>query len=105
MKKFSAESPGLFDRVDHEARLCSGNLSDDVDYSQINFSDLCTFLEYVELSEYGGGERWCDHGSREKTRYRFPIVFSEVQVWNLRLCWGTLHESLREVVAEAELSQ
>ncbi len=73
MKKFSAECPGVFARVDGYAKVSIGRMNGEVDYSQIDFSDLCTYLEYVELREYGGGERWSDAGSCEKLALRFYL--------------------------------
>ena len=71
MEKFAAECPGLFRRVNNYAEVCFHR--EDIVYSDINFSDLCTFLEFVELREYGGGERWSDKGSREKLALKFYV--------------------------------
>jgi len=71
MKKFAAECPGLFERVNNYAEVCFRR--EGIVYSDINFSDLCTFLEYVELREYAGGERWSDTGSREKLALKFYV--------------------------------
>ena len=62
--KFSLECPNLFEQVDRYARESIEQYDNkEVDYSKVNFSDLCTFLEYIELREYGGGERWKYEGS------------------------------------------
>ena len=74
LKKFAAECPGIFSRVDGYAKESTENVDLEVDYSKIDFSDLCTFLEYIELREYGGGERWKDAGSREKLALRFYLA-------------------------------
>ena len=37
-------------------------------------SKLCTLLEYNELREHGGGERWSDGGSREKMAFKFYLA-------------------------------
>lgn len=75
MKKFSEECPGLFQRVDNYARECTQyNGNDELDYSKVDFSHLCTFLEYIELREYGGGERWSSEGSKEKLALRFYLA-------------------------------
>ncbi|MCI0562361.1 MAG: hypothetical protein MN733_28075, partial [Nitrososphaera sp.] len=50
------------------------NIDGEVDYSGVDFSDLCTFLEYIELREYGGGERWTNAGSREKLALHFYLA-------------------------------
>jgi hypothetical protein len=73
MKKFSAECPGIFSRVNRYAQESIGSNDCEVDYSKISLSDLCTFLEFIELREYGGGERWSDAGSREKLALRFYL--------------------------------
>ncbi|MDD2942931.1 MAG: hypothetical protein PHC51_08215 [bacterium] len=36
-------------------------------------SDLCTFIEYNDLREFAGGERWSDNGSREKLTLRYYL--------------------------------
>src|SRR5262249_16353237 len=49
--------------------------NDKIEYGRdITFTDLCTHLEYVELREYAGGERWSDAGSREKLALRFYLA-------------------------------
>src|SRR3990172_13134030 len=40
---------------------------------------LSTFLEFIELREYGGGERWCENGSREKLALRFYLAKTIVE--------------------------
>lgn len=75
MQKFAQECPGLFERVDAYAHECFQDYEDGcLDYSQVDFSELCTFLEYIELREYGGGERWKNEGSREKLALRFYLA-------------------------------
>ncbi len=79
MKKFAAECPGIFQRVDGYAKECTENIDGKVDYGSISFSELCTFLEYIELREYGGGERWSNTGSREKLALRFYLAKTIVE--------------------------
>ncbi len=79
MKKFAAECPGIFERVDGYAKESTGNIDGEVDYAGVSFSDLCTFLEYIELREYGGGERWTNAGSREKLALRFYLAKTIVE--------------------------
>ena len=74
MKKFSDECEGIFSRVDGYAKECFEAPETELDYSKVNFSELCTFLEYIELREYGGGERWSDAGSREKLALKFYLA-------------------------------
>ncbi|HMV29738.1 MAG TPA: hypothetical protein PKE23_10155 [Anaerolineales bacterium] len=70
---FADECPGIYSRVEGYA-LESIAQEGDLDVSRLNFSDLCTFLEFVELREYGGGERWSENGSREKLALRFFLA-------------------------------
>lgn len=75
MQKFSQECPELFQRVDAYAHECFQDYDEgSLDYSKVDFSELCTFLEYIELREYGGGERWKEEGSREKLALRFYLA-------------------------------
>jgi len=80
MAKFEVECPGVFSRVDGYAKqyFCAP-YDEPLDYSSVSFSELCTFLEYVELREYGGGERWKDSGSREKLCLRFYLAKTIVE--------------------------
>jgi len=73
MDKFKKESE-ISERIDNYVRIYK-NLNDkeDIDYSQINFSELCDFLEFIELREYGAGERHKDYGSREKISLRYYL--------------------------------
>lgn len=75
MTKFSSECNGIFQRVDGYARESIGFYEDgDIDYVEMDFSDLCTFLEFAELREYGGGERWKNEGSREKLALKYYLA-------------------------------
>lgn len=74
MSKFAIECPGIFSRVDGYAREIVFSHNGRLDYSQLGFSDLCTHLEFIELKEFGGGERWSDAGSREKLALRFYLA-------------------------------
>ena len=75
MHKFSVEGNGLFQRVDGHARESIECYDDnELNYEEIDFSDLCTFLEFIELREYGGGERWKDEGSREKLALKYFLA-------------------------------
>ncbi|MEQ8259219.1 MAG: hypothetical protein RH947_02890 [Alcanivorax sp.] len=81
MSMFSVECPGLYERISgYTAECFELGDADDVDYEKVDFSELCTFLEYIELREFGGGERWKDTGSREKLALRFYLskTISEV---------------------------
>lgn len=75
MKIFKEESKGIFERVDNYARECFQTPEgQDVCYLTVNFSKLCTFLEYIELKEFGGGERWSKNGSKEKLNLRYYLA-------------------------------
>lgn len=74
MEKFALECPGIYSRVENYAKECAESTGNDLDLSEISFSELCTFLEFIELREYGGGERWCENGSREKLALRFYLA-------------------------------
>lgn len=69
---FHKESDGLFGRFKQHIQAC---LMADTkpNYSRINIFELCTFLEYIELREYGGGERWSNSGSREKLALKYYL--------------------------------
>ena len=71
---FSAECPGIYSRVARYAMEAIGQETEPLDISKLNFSELCTFLEFIELREYGGGERWSENGSREKLALRFYLA-------------------------------
>lgn len=79
MNKFSIECPGIFECVNGYASESIEAPNENVNYADINFSDLCTFLEYIELREYGGGERWTDSGSREKLALRYYLAKTIVE--------------------------
>lgn len=79
LRKFSSECPGVFSRVHHYASILSGVPDDDFECSNLKFSDLCTFLEFIELREFGGGERFSVNGSREKLALRFFLAKTIVE--------------------------
>jgi len=74
LKLFASECPGIYSRIERHALEALGSKSETLDTAELNFSDLCTFLEFVELREYGGGERWSSQGSREKLALRFYLA-------------------------------
>lgn len=75
MDRFSMECPGIYQRVCNYAQDVQWD-KDEPDFSEIAFSELCTHLEFAELREYAGGERWSDAGSREKLAIRFYLAKS-----------------------------
>jgi len=74
LRLFSVECPGIYSRVERYAMEALGQQAGSLDVSNINFSELCTFLEFIELREYGGGERWSENGSREKMALRYYLA-------------------------------
>ncbi len=74
LKLFASECPGIYSRVESHALEALGSKSQTLVTTELSFSDLCTFLEFVELREYGGGERWSSQGSREKLALRFYLA-------------------------------
>lgn len=79
MRKFQNECPGIYSRVENYSKESIGSLDQELDLTQVKLADLCTFLEYIELREYGGGERWCENGSREKLALRFYLAKTIVE--------------------------
>lgn len=80
MKKFEAECNGIFWRVNNYAREYTLTPEgQEVNYSQVDFSGLCTYLEFIELREYGGGERWKNSGSKEKLGLRYYLAKTIVE--------------------------
>lgn len=74
LRLFAAECPGIYARVEGYAKEAMGAASDVLDIANLSFSELCTFLEFIELREYGGGERWSESGSREKLALRYYLA-------------------------------
>ncbi|MDG2341132.1 MAG: hypothetical protein P8L32_08055 [Paracoccaceae bacterium] len=70
-KLFSAEASGLFSRVNNYARQVDVDLEGNPD--AIDFAKLCTHVEFIELREYAGGERWSSRGSREKMALHYYL--------------------------------
>ena len=79
LKKFSFECPGIYSRIKSYAREAMGVADENYDIASISFSELCTFLEFIELREYGGGERWSENGSREKLALRYYLAKTIVE--------------------------
>lgn len=71
MEMFQEECPAIFERVDNLAREAISQYDDnEIDYSNVNFSNLCTYLEYMELREHEIGEV----ASREKETLRYYLA-------------------------------
>lgn len=71
MAIFRRESAGLFERVNNHAKICFQK--DYIDFNAVDFAQFCTFLEYIELREYGGGERFSDKGSKENIAFKYYL--------------------------------
>lgn len=81
IEMFEIECNGIYQRVNNYAKACfQVKDSETVDYSNVSFSDLCTFLEYIELREYGGGERWSNNGSKEKINLRYFLAKTLIEM-------------------------
>jgi hypothetical protein len=75
MQMMKIECDGIFERIDGYARDCFQiSENESINYADVGFSELCTFLEYIELREYGGGARASDNGSREKVNLRYYLA-------------------------------
>jgi hypothetical protein len=74
LQLFAAECPGIYARVERHALEALGDTGSALDIDKVSFSELCTFLEFIELREYGGGERWSENGSREKLALRYYLA-------------------------------
>jgi hypothetical protein len=69
---FKMHAPGLYERVCGYATEVDVDLDGAPDAD--SFARLCTHLEFIELREYAGGERWSDDGSREKLALKFYLA-------------------------------
>lgn len=66
------QSEGLYYRLKRYAEDININLNTHLNAK--DFSRLCTYLEFIELREYAGGECWSERGSREKMALRFYLA-------------------------------
>ncbi len=70
MYNFSLDFPNVYKRIINIAKTCF-SIDGDIDFSNLSFANFCTFLEYKELREFAGGERWSENGSREKLSFKY----------------------------------
>ena len=69
LQLFEKESPGIYERI--------GNYADNIDIdiraapNAEDFAKFCTYLDFVELREYAGGERWSEKGCRERLALKY----------------------------------
>jgi len=71
-KLFKNDASGLYERVCGYATEVDVDLDGNPDAN--SFARLCTHLEFIELREYAGGERWSDDGSQEKLALKFYLA-------------------------------
>lgn len=71
-KIFKQECAGIFSRVAGYAKDIGLDLESALDASE--FGKLCTHLEFAELREHAGGERWSSRGSKEKMALKFYLA-------------------------------
>lgn len=71
-KLFNAEAPGLFERISNYASNVDVDLTGSPDAE--DFARFCTYLDFIELREHGGGERWSEEGSRERVALKFYLA-------------------------------
>jgi hypothetical protein len=68
-----AQAIGLFQRIEGHAYVCFGDdtplLSRSLDAHA--FTRLSSYLHYLEMTEFGGGDRWSGAGSREILTLKF----------------------------------
>lgn len=94
---FRMEAPGIFERLNNYAN----DLDIDLDGAPdaVEFARLCTYLDFVELREHGGGERWSREGSRERVALKFflakAIATATPAASDLPACYLSFAEGLR----------
>jgi|SRR5579872_1491019 len=66
MRLFRSECSGVFERVTNYTQIAFSLGKAEPNYQNLSLPDLCTFLDYMDLRESGGKERWSDHGCRER---------------------------------------
>ncbi|WP_291299329.1 SIR2 family protein [Elioraea sp.] len=66
------EIPDFYERMCQYARDIDLDLNGSPDATK--FAHLCTYLDFLELREHGGSERWSDRGSRERLCLNFFLA-------------------------------
>lgn len=69
---FRDQAAGLFDRIGWWASDADVDLTDQPDAADL--ARLCTQLDFMELREHWGGERWSVEGSRERLALKFFLA-------------------------------
>lgn len=75
LELMAVECDGLYQKIESYAKICFDNNLSIIDQNleASNFTKLSSYLHYVEMTEFGGGERWCDNGSREILTLKYFI--------------------------------
>lgn len=75
LKLMEIECYGLYQKIEDYAKICFKNDLSIIDQNleTSKFIKLSSYLHYVEMTEFGGGERWCDNGSREILTLKYFI--------------------------------
>lgn len=102
MNLFREEANGLYERI------CNYAMDVDLDLGSspnaADFARFCTYLDFLELREHGGGERWSREGSRERLALKFflakAIAISTPDAHNIPECYVRFASGLttRDVV-------
>lgn len=74
---FKEEASGLYERLSGHAQDLDLNLRSEV--CAVNFVQLCTYLDFMELREHGGGEKWSREGSKERVALKYFLAKAIVQ--------------------------
>lgn len=69
---FRREGGGLYERVASYASDVDVDFSANPDAEDM--ARFCTYLDFIELRELGGGERWSSEGSRERVALKFFLA-------------------------------
>lgn len=75
LERMRRECNGIYQRIESSAHTCFENnlpLSDQC-LDAGGFSKLSSFLHYIEMRNFGGGERWSDAGDRETLTLKYFI--------------------------------
>ncbi|MDA0781203.1 MAG: hypothetical protein PQ612_00250 [Rickettsiales bacterium] len=73
MEKCKKECPGFYERICGYTQAYFDLEDSEPDYTNLSFPEIATYLHYIELREYGGGERWNNNGSKENLALRFYL--------------------------------
>lgn len=94
---FRLEAPGLYERVKGYADDVDVNLDGAPNAEE--FARFCTYLDFVELREHGGGERWSREGCRERVALKFflakAIAMATPAASDLPACYLSFAAGLR----------